>query len=135
MCYLMFKFSQFNLHHDFVETFAYKHLKIRFHSNIDQDVDKVWSLKKNIKIVSITKDILFKNAFQNYRFKVVWGDQLNYEFTITYFPLMNPHDFVMLVHIMTKLSDKEIPNTTIYNEYFYLCNSFKFINPNLSHLN
>lgn len=71
--------------------------------------------KKIINVFSITKDVLFENAFQTLQYKVVGDDHGNYDFTIAYFPLMNPHDSVVLVQIMTKHIDKEILNSATYN--------------------
>ncbi|CAI9299028.1 unnamed protein product [Lactuca saligna] len=65
----------FNLPHNFAKTPAHKHIKIRFHSNHAQEEDKVWSLNDIVKILNISKDMMFDNAFQNIRFKVVRGDQ------------------------------------------------------------
>lgn len=59
--------------------------------------------------------MLFENAFQKLQYKVVGDDHGNYDFTIAYFPLMNPHDSVVLVQIMTKHIDKEILNSATYN--------------------
>lgn len=56
MCYVMFRFQQFILPCNFEETPAHKHMKIRFHANLAQDDEKVWTSKNIIKIFSITKD-------------------------------------------------------------------------------
>lgn len=112
----MFKFHQFNLPPDFVEMPTHKHVKIRFHSNLSQEEKKVWSINKIIKLLNISKDVMFKNAFYNFRFKVVRGDQKSY--IIVDFLLMNPHDSMMLVQIMSKLNKKEDPSPTTYNTTF-----------------
>lgn len=122
----MFKFHQFNLPHNFAETPAHKHIKIRFHSNHAQEEDKVWSLNKIVKLLNISKDMMFENAFQNIRFKVVRGEQVSYEFTVADFTLMNPHDFVVLVQILSKTNTKEVTNPTIYNNLSCMLKNFSY---------
>lgn len=67
-----------------------------------------------MKILDILKDVLFKDTFQNY--KVISGKNEEFEFTIAYFPVMNPNGIVNLVKFFNSMDMKAIStiNQSIY---------------------
>lgn len=85
----MFTFLQFKLPNDFQYDKSFKSVTIRFNDVLRKNKEEIPSLKKIIRLVSILKDVLFKNLLQNYRYKVIRFDNNTFDFPGAYFPLMN----------------------------------------------
>lgn len=85
----MFTFLQFKLPNDFQYEKSFKSVTIRFNDVLRKNKEEISSLKKIIRLVSILKDVIFKNLLQNYRYKVIRFDNNTCDFPGAYFPLMN----------------------------------------------
>lgn len=66
-----------------------------------------------MNLISITKDGVFENMLQNYRYEVLRVRTEEYEFTISNFPLMNVNDFKNLVKIFIALDNSQVLDPTV----------------------
>lgn len=57
----MFIFAQFKLADNLHEDEAFKYVKMRFHTVLGKKEEEIWSLKKIVKLVSISNDDVFEN--------------------------------------------------------------------------
>lgn len=89
----------------------FKKFKIHFYVVLGKNEEDVWSL---VKIVSITPDALFKVILQNYRYSVVWENNVLFDFTIFDFLLMNLNYLITATKILGDLIKYQIQDKTSY---------------------
>lgn len=69
---------------------------------------------KITKFVSITLGVLFRGLFQNFHYKLVYANNVPFEFISAYFPLMNVNDLVLTALLMGDLKKNDIPDKATY---------------------
>lgn len=72
----------------------YKRMKMRFHAVLGKREEEIWSLVKIVRVLNISKDILFEGILQNYHYHAVWANNVAFDFSVAYFPLMNFCDLI-----------------------------------------
>lgn len=72
-----------------------------------------------MKLISISKDVLFEKHLQNYGYKVIRADHCVCYVTIADFPLMNSKDLITLDYLIKILGDKQ--RTDKAGIYFGVC--------------
>ncbi|CAI9290472.1 unnamed protein product [Lactuca saligna] len=65
-------------------------MKFRFHVVLGKKEEEIWSLVKIVRVLGITKDVLFEGMLQNYRYHAV---QANNSVDLTKLQLKNKEDF------------------------------------------
>lgn len=70
--------------------------------------EEVWSLVKIFKLMSIVPDVLFGGFLQNFRYSVVRGNNVAFEFTIVDFPLMNLDDLITVTKILCNVNGSKV---------------------------
>lgn len=71
--------------------------------------EEVWSPMKIVKVIKIVHDNLFECLLQNFRYIVVRANNMVFEFTISYFSLIDLNDLIMVTEI---LSNVDVAKTT-----------------------
>lgn len=82
---MMFITSQYQIVDQFQDKEEFKRLKIRFHAVVGKEEEEVWSLVKIVRVLSISKDILFEEVLQNFHYHVVRADNTTFNFSIADF--------------------------------------------------
>lgn len=104
----MFIFPQFKLADNFQDDEALKSFKMKFHIVLRKKEEEIWSMKKTMRLISISKDAEFEILLQNHRYKVIKADNSVCGFTIVDFTLMNLNDVITLASLVEQYNDGEI---------------------------
>ncbi|KAL7582500.1 hypothetical protein Lser_V15G44572 [Lactuca serriola] len=87
------------------------HMKIRFHAVVVKEPEELWSLVKIIRVINISKDVMFENMIQNFRYHVVGANNQACDFLVANFPLMNLNDLIDVSLILKDMDSSELQRT------------------------
>lgn len=99
---------QFKLADDFKNKDKYTFLKIRFHAILGKNEEYVWLLVKIVKVMKIERGVLFKGLLQNFHYSVFRANNVEFEFSIADFPLMNLNDLISVTKILINVNVSKI---------------------------
>lgn len=96
--------EQYQIVDKFEDKDEYKRMKTNFHVALGKQEDEIWSLVKIVRILNISKYVLFKGILQNYHFHVVRANNVVFDFSVADSPLMYVNDLISVTKIL-KLTD------------------------------
>ncbi|KAI3739303.1 hypothetical protein L2E82_29706 [Cichorium intybus] len=113
-----FAFLQFERNVPKEKLTDFKKRKVTFHAKFIQGPNYVWSEKKIVKIISIKEGETFV-GFKNIDFFVLRGiNEDDSRFSIADFPIMNPHDFIVLLDLLKYSSRNEAKSISVFTDAF-----------------
>lgn len=115
---MMFRDEQFDLANNFENKEEFRRMKYHFHVVLRKNEDVVWSSVKIVRVLNVSKDVLFKGMSQNYRFFVVRENNVVFDFSVAEFPLMNLYDLLIVVKILKSVDYSKLQ--TVNKEYFII---------------
>ena len=63
---MMFMAAQYQIIDKFKDKDEYNRLKIDFHAILGKKEEEIWSLVKIVRVLNISKDVLFEGVLQNF---------------------------------------------------------------------
>lgn len=96
----MFIFSQYQIVDKFEDKEEYKILKLIFHVVLGKREEEICSLVKIVKVLNISKDVLFKGVLHNFRFRAIRANNVAFDFSVVDFPLLNTNDLIDVAKIL-----------------------------------
>lgn len=110
-----------------ISELEYDEALIRFYSQDAQDVEAVWSLKRNEKITLVRKIDVFEGFFQSFTFKVLHSNNEESTFTLADLPILNPSDLLRILKLL--LGGVKLEVTCLLNHFRVMLWSYYFALP------
>ena len=86
-------------------------MKLRFHAIVGKEQEEVWSLVKIVRVISVTKGVMFENMIKNFRYHFMRANNVTCDFSIADFPLMNLNDLVQVALILKDMDSLKLQGT------------------------
>lgn len=80
--HMMFVDDQFEVAEKYKDKIEFKCMKFHFHAVLGKREEEVWSLIKIVRVLNISKDVLFEGMLQNYGYHAVRANNVGFDFTL-----------------------------------------------------